>query len=190
MKRNHQEVYKTIEKALEAGEIKVLAIDGPCASGKSTLAGLLQERFGARLIPMDDFFLPVELRTPDRYALPGGNIHQERFLEEVAPFLGAAGLKAPLKYRPFDCKRMEYGPCRTVPWAPLTIVEGSYSFHEALRHLYDISVFLTVEPEEQERRILSREGPEGLQIFKSRWIPLENKYFETLHPERFCDFIL
>lgn len=190
MKRNYEDLYKAIERTLQESAVAVLAIDGPCASGKSTLAGLLQERFGARVIPMDDFFLPRELRTPDRYAQPGENIHHERFLEEVGPYLGAGGLENPLPYRPFDCKAMDYGPVRVAPWAPLTVVEGSYSLHAALRHLYGISVFLTVESGEQERRILSREGPEGLQVFQSRWIPLENSYFEALHPERFCDFIL
>lgn len=61
----------------------VLAIDGPCGSGKSTLACALARRFGGEIIHMDDFFLPLSLRTPQRYREPGGNVHYERFWAQV-----------------------------------------------------------------------------------------------------------
>ena len=32
---------------------------------------------------MDDFFLPMELRTAERLEEPGGNVHYERFSAEV-----------------------------------------------------------------------------------------------------------
>ena len=34
-----------------------VAIDGPCASGKTTLSRNLNERFGGNVLHMDDFFL-------------------------------------------------------------------------------------------------------------------------------------
>ena len=60
-----------IDKVLQAleeipGEVKVIAIDGRCASGKSTLAQQLAGLTGAGIIHMDDFFLPRELRTEER----------------------------------------------------------------------------------------------------------------------------
>ena len=61
----------------------VIAIDGRCGSGKTTLATQLSERLGANLIHMDDFFLRPEQRTPERLATPGENIDHERFLSEV-----------------------------------------------------------------------------------------------------------
>ncbi|MBS6367782.1 MAG: hypothetical protein KH420_10635, partial [Clostridiales bacterium] len=64
-----------------------LAIDGRAAAGKTTLACQLQQHFGAAVIHMDDFFLPAELRTASRLQTPGGNVHYERFLQEVAPAL-------------------------------------------------------------------------------------------------------
>ncbi|HCU07503.1 MAG TPA: hypothetical protein DF480_00790 [Clostridiales bacterium] len=185
-----EKIYPALEEALRAGSSTVVAIDGPCASGKTTLAETLQKRYDGRVIPLDDFFLPQTLRTEERYATPGGNVHYERFLEEIAPFLHPDQIGKPLLYLPFDCKTMSFRPRRRIPWAPLTIVEGSYALHEALRHLYDIRIFLTIDPEEQERRILSREGREGLMVFQERWIPLENLYFTSVHPEQFCDFVL
>lgn len=61
----------------------LLAIDGMSGSGKTTLAQSLQEKWHAHVFHMDDFFLPLEMRTPQRLQQPGGNVHYERFLETV-----------------------------------------------------------------------------------------------------------
>ena len=53
---------RRIETLLAEQEHVFIAIDGPCASGKTTLARNLNERFGGNVLHMDDFFLrPVRL---------------------------------------------------------------------------------------------------------------------------------
>ena len=52
----------------------LVTIDGPCGSGKSTLADALSDALNAPIIRMDDFFLPHALKTPQRLAIPGGNV--------------------------------------------------------------------------------------------------------------------
>jgi ABC-type multidrug transport system fused ATPase/permease subunit len=54
-----------------------IAIDGMAGAGKTTLASLLSQIFNCAVIHMDDFFLPFEMRTPQRLAQPGGNVHYE-----------------------------------------------------------------------------------------------------------------
>lgn len=71
-----------IDQGLKNGPLRV-AIDGPCASGKSTLGQLLAGVYGCPLIRMDDFFLRPEQRSPERLAQPGGNVDYERFSREV-----------------------------------------------------------------------------------------------------------
>ena len=70
----------------EQGKI-LIAVDGNAASGKSTLAARLSAYFAPQcsvnVFHMDDFFLPPTLRTPERLGEPGGNVHYERFLDEV-----------------------------------------------------------------------------------------------------------
>lgn len=46
-----------IETLLAEQEHVFVAIDGPCASGKTTLSRNLNERFGGNVLHMDDFFL-------------------------------------------------------------------------------------------------------------------------------------
>ena len=66
-----------------AGERKIIAIDGRCASGKTTLAQFLAENISCDIVHTDDFFLPFEKRTDERLSLPGGNIDRERLLSEI-----------------------------------------------------------------------------------------------------------
>ena len=104
----------------------VVGLDGMAAAGKTTAAALLCRAFGGACVHMDDFFLPPALRTPQRLAQPGGNVHYERFAEEVAP---ALRLGQAFCYGVFDCSRMALAGTRAVPAAPRTVVEGAYSLH-------------------------------------------------------------
>ena len=70
-------------------------------------------------------------------------------------------------------------PPETVPPARLSVVEGAYSCHPALGDYMTLRAFSDVEPGTQRRRILARNGEEGLRNFETRWIPLEERYFEA-----------
>ena len=152
----------------------VIAIDGRAASGKSTLAEQLSEVLDADVIHMDDFFLPPELRSEERLAEPGGNVHYERFCEEVLPYLNSPEL---FSYRTFDCSRMDYNGESIVRNTPIRIVEGSYSHHPKFGKYADLFLFLDVDTEEQLRRIRLRNGEEKAQMFAKKWIPMEERYF-------------
>lgn len=172
---------------LAQGGRTVVAIDGRCASGKTTLAAALAAEHGGAVIHMDDFFLRPEQRTAARYQEPGGNVDRERFLEEVLLPLRRGERVA---YRPFDCGTQRLAPPRVVEDRPLVVVEGSYSCHPELADHYDLRVFLTVGPEEQMARIVAREGTAYARTFREKWIPLEERYFSHLHPERRCELCL
>ncbi len=165
----------------------VIAIDGCCASGKTTLAQKLAEKIGAQIIHADDFFLPVEMRTAERLEMPGGNIHFERFVEEVIN-----GIKSgkPFEYRIFSCKIGRYDGTKTIDPSKPIIIEGAYSLRPEFSDIYDLKIFLTVDSETQLDRILKRNGKEALEIFKSKWIPFENRYFEHFNIADKCDIVI
>lgn len=165
----------------------VLAIDGRCASGKTTLAAKLTADWNASLFHMDDFYLRPHQRTAERLAEPGGNVDRERFLAEVLLPL-TEGRR--VSYRRFDCQTFTFEPARIIDPYPIAIVEGSYSCHPELRDRYDMRIFLDIDPETQLERILRRNGPETLERFKSLWIPLEEAYFTACHVRECCDYVL
>ena len=164
----------------------VIAIDGRAASGKSTLAAQLSRLLQAPVVHMDDFFLPPTKRTAERLAEPGGNVDYERFADEVLP-----GLKTgDFSYGVFDCSVMRVTERAAVPAALWRIVEGSYSHHPFFAGYADLRVFLTVPPEEQLRRIVLRNGDEMAEVFKTRWIPMEEHYFDTFRVRSKADLVL
>jgi uridine kinase len=183
----HNSLFRSIDDVLKQKQRVIVAIDGRCAAGKTTLANLLAAKYAAAVIHMDDFFLPAELRKPERFLEPGGNIHYERFLSEVAPRLKNGG---PFKYRAFDCGRMDYSDWVFVPDARLIIIEGAYSLRTDFMVLYDIKVFMDIEPDEQRRRIIARNGEAGYTGFAERWIPLEENYIKESGIINSCDIIL
>ena len=166
---------KTAEVISEKG-MCIIAIDGRAASGKTTMAKALQEISGADIVQMDDFFLPLGLRTAERFRQPGGNVHSERFAAEVLPHLSE---NAPFSYRVFDCSRMDYNGVREIGEHPIRIVEGSYSCHPLFDRYADVTVFSDAEPEEQMVRIRKRNGEEMAEMFREKWIPLEEAYFQA-----------
>lgn len=172
-----ERIIEAYQKVKPAG-CGVIAMDGRAAAGKTTLAEELAVTLGGAVVHMDDFFLPGELRTPERLAAPGGNVHAERFAEEVLPFLrrGAA-----FRYRRFDCHRMDYNGWVEIPTVPVIIVEGAYSQHPQFGHYADLTAFCDITPEEQKRRITARNGEEHWMVFREQWIPLEEKYLAEYH---------
>ena len=180
-------LYWELAQLLERGERAVIAVDGRCAAGKSRTSDWLSQRLGIPVVHMDHFFLRPEQRTRERLARPGENVDHKRFREEVLEPLAAG--KA-VSYRPWSCKTGTLGEPIALESSPVVLVEGSYSCHPALWDYYDRRVFFTVDPEEQLRRIEVRDGREQLQVFREKWIPLEERYFSAFQVEERCDYQL
>ena len=59
-------IRQLLEERQETGAPILVAIDGNCGSGKTTLGEYLAQLFDCNLFHMDDFYLRVEQRTPER----------------------------------------------------------------------------------------------------------------------------
>ena len=105
---------------LAGGGGRVLAaLDGPCASGKTTRAGQAARQLGCPLVHMDDFFLPPARKTPARLAQPGGNVDWERVRDQV---LAPLSRGEPARFSPYRCHTGAYGPPVSLSPAPLVLV--------------------------------------------------------------------
>ena len=182
-------VFAAIDQMLSAPQSPrvIVALEGGSASGKTTLAALLERVYACNLFHMDDFFLQPHQRTPGRFAQPGGNVDHERFLAEVLEPLSTG---KPFDYRPFSCSAMGFADAVHVVPSQLNIVEGAYSMYPALAPFYDFSVFLHIAPDIQAARILRRNGPVMQQRFLNEWIPLEQRYFAAYDIPHRCDLQL
>ena len=164
-----------IDALLERGGNVVVAIDGSCTAGKTTLAGHLATKYDCNLIHMDDFFLRPEQRTSQRFQEIGGNVDYERFQAEVLEQLRQGKAFA---YRPYDCSTGTLKAPVEVQPRQLTIVEGTYSQHPYFEDAYDLRIFLQVSEELRRERILKRPAFLHKRFFEE-WIPMEQQYFNT-----------
>ena len=165
----------------------IIAIDGRCASGKSTMAENLCQMLDVDAVHMDDFFLPPSLRSEERLAQAGGNVHYERFTEEVLPHLGK---RDGFSYQRFDCSRMALGEMKHIRENTIRVVEGSYSHHEIFGAYADLRIFSDVNADTQMARIIARDGADYAQVFRAKWIPLEEAYFDAMAIRQKADMLL
>lgn len=180
-------VFEKIKEFEKSSRPVIIAIEGRCCSGKSTLAALLKELFDCNVFHMDDFFLPFKMKKEERLRQPGGNVHYERFIEEV---LIPLQKHEAVNYHHYNCLKGEL--CKSISVKPkkLTIVEGSYSMHSSLQQAYDYKIFLTVDSKIQIERVLKRNGEKMLKNFITKWIPLEENYFSILNIKNKCDITI
>ena len=165
----------------------VLALDGRCGSGKTTMAAALAEQFPDSIVlHTDDFYLPPAQREPDWEKTPCANMDLARLRDEV---LVPARDGQSVPYRAYSCRESAYQPVKQLKTQPLVILEGSYSQHPLLTPYEDFRVFVTCSDDEQSRRLQAREGGR-YQSFAARWIPLEEAYFSHYHIENKADFVM
>ena len=128
----------------------VLALDGRCGSGKTTLANTLARQFQASItLHTDDFYLPPAQRIRGWEKTPCANMDLARLRDEA---LRPAYEGQPVQYRAYSCREGAYLPARELAAQPLVILEGSYSHHplltgyETLRVLNSLTTRSTTPP--------------------------------------------
>ena len=165
----------------------VLALDGRCGSGKTTMAAALAEQFPDSIVlHTDDFYLPPADRVPGWEQTPCANMDLARLRDEA---LRPAYAGQPVAYRAYSCREGAYLPPAQLPAQPLVILEGSYSHHPLLRPYETLRVFVTCTKAEQTRRLQAREGARYAD-FAARWVPLEEGYFAQYGVAESADFVV
>lgn len=165
----------------------LVAVEGPCGAGKSTVAEAVGAVLGANVLHVDDFFLRPEQRTPERLAEPGGNFDREHFYAEaIVPLREGKDFT----FRPYNCAHQVLAAPVPFVRTPLVIVEGVYGMHPDVAAAYDYRVFVDVDSETQRNRIARRNGEAMLRRFETEWIPMEERYFAAFGIKAQCDLVV
>lgn len=138
------------EPTLGAG--RLLCIDGPAGSGKTTLAAQVHEETGAPVLRMDDLY-------PGWQGLFAVEPHVLGILEPLA-----AG--RPGRYRRYDWHAGAYAEEHVVEPAPLLVLEGVGSGSLAWAARATALVWVEAEPEVRLVRGLARDGEE----YRDSWV--------------------
>lgn len=129
----------------------VLAIDGRSSSGKTTLAGRLQDAVaGSAIVHTDDI------------AWWSSRFGWAELLINAVLIPARSGRQVSYRPPPWD-ERKRQGAIEVPPGCPLLIIEGVGSARTECAHLIDAAIWVQSDERETERRNLARVGqPDGL----------------------------
>ncbi len=162
--------------------MKIIAIDGPSCSGKTTFSNIISNN----VVHIDDFYLPLNKRTNEIMNTLGGNIDFDRLLNEIIiPYKE----HKQVIYRPYDCHNNTYLESIILDNNKVLIIEGAYSHHPKLSKYIDYKIFIDVDRATQRKRILSRNKDKANDFFDI-WIKRENAYFNELKIKESCDLLM
>ncbi|MGW1074033.1 uridine kinase family protein [Streptomyces sp. NPDC002537] len=147
------------------GRVRLVAVDGHAGSGKSTFSARLAAALGgAPVLHLDDLATHEELFE-----------WTERLRDWVLEPL-ARGETA--HYRAYDWVAREFAEERTLPAAPVVLVEGVGAGRRALRPHLACLLWMELTHENSWERGQLRDGPE-LTDFWDGWKRAERRHFST-----------
>lgn len=162
----------------------IIAIEGRCGSGKSTLSELFKDKY--TIIHLDDFFISIKEKSKiniQKY----GNINYKLVYENLSIIRNALNQNiAKVTIKAFSCEKQEYYE-KEIKLKNKVILEGTYSSSLYFKEFIDKITFLSVSKETQTERIQKRELSNR---FFSEWIPLEESYFKENDIISNCDLII
>ncbi|MFE9441767.1 uridine kinase [Streptomyces sp. NPDC006602] len=145
------------------GPVRLIGVDGHAGSGKSTFAGELARELGdAPVLRLDDIASHEAL-----FDWTG------RLLTQVIEPLGR-GERA--RYTPYDWHARRFGPPRSLPLAPVLLVEGVGAGRRALRPYLAHLLWMELPREEAWARGRARDGEEQRE-FWAGWVGAEQRHF-------------
>jgi uridine kinase len=156
------------------GPVRLVAVDGPAGSGKTTFAGRLGQAAGAQVIHSDDF--PVAWDGPPDSWFP---MLDDQVLRPLSG--GAAGA-----YRRFDWVRGTFAERVEVPPAPVLVIEGVGAARRASADLIAFTIWVEAPEPLRLRRGLSRDGAAYERQWRT-WMRTEEEWFARDDSRRRAD---
>ena len=157
------------------GSTRLVCIDGPAGSGKTTLAAAVADLSGAHVVRMDDLY-------------PGwaGLFEVD---DEVIGLLRPLSDDMTGYYRRFDWRDGEYRETHHVDPAPLLVLEGVGSGNRAWRDLVTTLVWVEAPADVRLARGLARDG-EAQREHWVGWMRDEDRLFAEQDTRAHADLVL
>jgi len=155
---------------------RVIAIDGPGASGKSTLAEHLSAVLGnVPIVHTDDF---ASWETPLEW--------WPRLLTQV---LEPLSINETAHYQRYDWATRSLAEWRDLPPMAFIILEGVSASRDAFRLFLSYTIWVETPREERLRRGLERDGVEARDQWDV-WMAQEDAYIERERPQEKADIVI
>lgn len=145
------------------GTVRLVCVDGPAGSGKTTLAGRLADQLGATVLHLDDMY----------EGWSGLDGLGERLEEQVLAPLAAG---APARYQRYDWAGARFADWVDLPVPRVLVIEGCGSAAQAVAQRAGLVVFVEAPAQVRLERGVARDG-EALRPEWLRWMDLEATHF-------------
>lgn len=169
--------------------MKVIAVDGHSAAGKSTFAEALAQSLHGSLVHGDDFYRVMDpvgrgALSPEEGALVFYD--WERMLNAaIEPLMTGRAAS----FRPYDWERDDLAHSAiTIEPSDVVIVEGLFVSRPELQHAVDFSVLVSAPAEVRHRRQLSR--ADATVSWLERWDAAERWFFDHIRTEEQFDLVI
>ena len=153
------------------GDTKIVTIDGPAGSGKTTLANELSNEWA------DSLGVMSVVHLDELYEGWDDALGQKLFDRIAAWILEPIRNSLSPKHLKFDWHQGKYASWSELPLTPIVIIEGVGSGHSALRNCVSQAIWVEADDDLLLDRVVQRDGEvvrDEMLIWKSR----ERSYFE------------
>jgi len=150
-------------RAAALGGGRLVCVDGPAGSGKTTLASLLEGRWGATVVHMDDLYAGWE----------GRDLGVRQLLDGVLAPLSRA---RPGRYERYDWYAGRFAGTHVVEPCPVLVVEGCGSATREVDRYDALVVWVEAPDDVRLRRGLERDGA-GMRDHWLQWMADEKDFY-------------
>lgn len=158
------------------GRTRLVCVDGPAGSGKTTLGGALGRELDAQVVHLDDLY-------EGWGGLPGMPANLRAWvLEPLAERRDGA-------YRRWDWDRGAWAEWHEVPAVDALVVEGVGAAQAGVRELAVLAVWVDAPWELRLRRGVERDG-EAMRGEWERWQEAESAHFAVDRTRDHCDVVV
>ncbi|WP_235915617.1 nucleoside/nucleotide kinase family protein [Puerhibacterium puerhi] len=157
----------------EGGAGRLVVVDGPAGSGKTTLAGHLAAALAAPVVHMDDLYA----------GWSGMAEGVDRLGEQVLAPLAAG---RPGRYQRYDWGAGRYAEWHDVPRTPFLVVEGCGAGARRFAPLTTLLVWVEADDELRLRRGLERDGAAAREHWLA-WMAAEREMYDAEGTARRAD---
>lgn len=163
------------------GEKKIVTIDGPAGSGKTTLATELSLQlkmagFSVEIVHMDDLY----------------NGWQRALSEDLTRTLQSivdGYRKGEVSFQVYDWHKKSYASRKTFSSPEVLILEGVGSGQRCIRDAINLSIWIEVEPGLALQRVIERDGEE-IQPFMAQWTVDQAAHFQIEETQGAADYCI
>jgi uridine kinase len=161
---------------LRPGPVRLVAVDGPGGSGKSTVAHRLSTAAGgAPIVPTDDF---ASWDNPIDW--------WPRLLDQVITPLANGD---PGRYQRYDWPSDSLAEWRTVPRSPIVILEGVTAGRQEWRDQLSFLIWIETPRQIRLKRGLERDGSSALANWES-WMAEEDNHYRRDRTSERADVVI